>query len=1218
MNYLRKISICLFSLACLAAAAQEEKPIIDIKTNSYAHNGESNVVTVLISGIEADYIDVDCGFGLQEYTLEARGFNEESGSLTGTYISCNVSKDGYIKIYGNAANIDMLNIDGCYVTDIEMSSLVNLEVFNCEHNELNALDLSNNKKIVMLYMDDNPFTVSAPIIGEKPDLVLLEMGKTDKVDPDFNLSNYPKMVSFSAYANSGLTSVDPTGCPELQRLSIDVTPVSSIDVSKNQKLTILNVSDTKITSLDLKNNTSLMQLFCSHSASGYSDYKIKELDLSNNVLLTYLFASDNDISSIDVTGLTYLQDLVLRNNRLSSIDVSQNTNLNRLFLNGNYFDFTTLPLPGEWNEYEYDQHPLSVAKSHKVGTTIDLSDRIIREGTNTLAALFKTSESNPGIYTELAAGTYYTYENGKITFLKEVSDSVYLAFYNDAFPNTEFSFKPLTTNRFMVKSEAKYGQDDLAFSFTAPLLNNAEVSLTIGMDGASAKNPKTVYVDFGDGTKTPFSITSQEAEESGKCTGVTARGMIKVYVPEGETITALDMEGFYISAIDLTALKSLRTLRLVNTELYSIDLTWNRCLQKLELTGNHLSKLNIRGANDAYQKNVLTDINLSSNEMTEVTLNDMLTIHHLNLSNNNLTELSFKDGDNLETLNVSGNQLTSVNISYSTQLGYLNISNNMISSLVMPETYNLEYFNCSNNAFTFLNLPSSTNVLHYIYTPQNDITIATKCPSVDLSEQNIEGKTTYVWKQSNGTEIVKGTDYTEDGGKTLFLQPVWGKKVYCEMENTLFPGLTLKTTTTEAADKPEYVFATFTTTSNVESEIVLSGTGFNTTVYIDWKGDGIDLQQYILPYSYSSYAFPVKTYAGAEVKLYSYSNPSNLDVFSLSNVPMSSFDGSKLSQVTCINITGAGLSEITLPEEKSKLTELMLDFNNLTSANFSEYPLYLLSLNNNKIENFDASLYTNLGLLSLSSNGLKSIKLDNSQLWSLDLANNDLTSVDLTKLPDLQQVTLSENYLSNLDVTKNPNLRVLFVDYNNFKFSTLPLGTGLSLYTYANQAQIEITPNDGVVDLSSEAVVNGVESTYRWFIGMPSYDDYGELVGEELYIDDEYTLENGVTTFLVDMDYIMCVIQNSQFPNLVLTTPFIDVTAGVEDIIADSFNSSVTVSGNTVTVNTAENANVRLYGTNGILYNSAKAANGTAQFSNLSSGVYIVTVGKKAAKIVVK
>ena len=1217
MNSLRKFLIGLFSLACFTAAAQEETPIIDIKTNSYAQNGESNVVTVLISGIKAGYIDVDCGFGLQEYELLARGFDESAGELTGTYVTCNVSKDGYIKIYGDATNIDMLNISGCYATDIEMSALVNLEVFNCEHNELKALDLTNNKKIVLLYMDDNPFTVSAPIIGEKPNLSLLQMGKTDKVDPDFNLSNYPAMVSFTAYANSGLTSIDPTGCPELQQLSIDVTPVSSIDVTKNEKLTILNVSDTKITSLDLSKNSSLMQLYCSHSAAGYNQYKIHELDLKNNPLLTYVYASDNALTSIEVTNLHYLQDLVLRNNNLTTLDVSQNPNLNRLFISGNYFDFSTLPLPGEWNEYDYKQNPISVARSHKVGNSIDLSSKILRDGTTTVAALYKTSENNPGVVTELAAGTYYTYENGKITFLKEVSDSVYLAFYNDAFPNSEFSLYPLTTNRFKVKSEANYGKDDLAFSFTAPLLNNAEISLNISMDGASTDSPKTAYVDFGDGTKTPFTITTNDNIGS-LCKGITERGLIKVYVPEGEIITGISMENFYISEIDLTALKSLRYLSLVNTELYSIDLTWNRCLQSLTLTGNHLSTLNIRGANDAYQKNVLSEICLSNNEMTEVTLNDMLTIHHLDVSNNKLTELSFKDGDNLETLNVSGNQLTSLNISYSTELSYLNISNNQISSLVMPETYNMEYFDCSNNAFTFLNLPNSANVLHYKYAPQNDIAIATKCPSVDLSEQNVEGKTTYVWKQSNGTELVKGTDYTEEGGKTIFLQPSWGKKAYCEMENSLFPGLTLKTTTTQAADKPEYVFATFTTTTNAESSIILSGTSFNTTVYIDWKGDGVDLKQYVLPISSYSYTFPVKTYAGAEVKLYSYNNPSNLDVFSLSNVPMSSFDGSKLSQITCLNITGAGLAEITLPDEKSKLNELMLDSNNLTSANFSEYPLYLLSLNNNKIETFDASLYSNLGILTISSNGLNNINLDNANIWSLDVSNNNLKTINLSKLPELQQVALSENKLSTLDITANPNLRVLFVDYNNFKFSTLPLGTGLSLYTYANQAQIEVTPNDGIVDLSSEAVVNGVESTYRWFIGMPSYNDYGELVGEELYIDDEYTIENGVTTFLTDVDYIMCVIQNAQFPNLVLTTPFIDVTAGVEDVIADNFNSSVTVCGNTVTVRTAENAYVRLYGTNGILYNSAKATDGTAQFSNLSAGVYIVTAGKKAAKIVVK
>lgn len=1217
MNFLRKLFIGAFCLCSLSALGQDEKPIIEIKTNSYVQNGEANVAAVVISGINAGYIDVDCGYGRQEYELSQRSFNEETGSLTGTYISCNVSKDGYIKIYGDAENIDMLNISGCYATDIEISSLVNLDVLNCEHNELNALDLTNNKKIVMLYIDDNPFTVSAPVIGEKPDLVLLEMGKTDKVDPNFNLSNYPKMVSFSAYANSGLTSIDPTGCPDLQRLSIDVTPVSSIDLSKNEKLTILNVSDTKITELNLSKNAALMQLFCDHSASGYSQYKIKSLELRNNPLLTYIFANGNAISDIDVSSLYYLQDLRLRNNNLSHLDVSKNTNLNTLMISGNYFDFNTLPLPGEWNEYEYDQNPLPVDRSIKVGSTIDLTSRIIREGTNTTVALYKTSESNPGIVNELAEGTYYTNDNGKITFLKEVSDSVYLAFYNDAFPNTEFSFKPLTTNRFKVKSEANYGQDDLAFSFTAPLLYNAEASFVVGMDGASEETPKTVYVDFGDGTKVPFSIVSQEAVGSGKVSGVTQRGAIKVYVPEGEIITALDIEGFYISKIDLSALKSLRSLRLVNTELYSIDLGWNRCLTSLELTGNHFSSLNIRGANDAYQKNVLSDINLSSNEMKEVTLNDMLTIHHLNLSNNQLSELSFKDGDNLKSLNVSGNQLTSVNISYSTEITVLNIANNKISSLVMPETYSLDYFNCSNNAFTFLNLPNPTNVVNYVYAPQNDIAIATKCPGVDLSEQNVENATAYVWKQTDGTLLVNGTDYTEEAGKTVFLAPSWGKKVYCEMNNSLFPGLTLKTTTTEAADKPEYVFATFTTTANGNSNISLSGSVDNTTVYIDWKGDGVDFQQYNLASRYDYYQFPVKTYAGAEVKLYSYNSTSNLDVFSLTSIPMSKFDGSKLSQVTCINLSGAGLSEIKLPEEKTKLTELMLDNNNFTSADFSEYPVYMLSLNDNKIESFDAKKHTNLGLLSIASNGLKSINLDNSQLWSLDLANNNLTSVDLSKLPELQQLGLSENYLSTLDISRNPGLRVLFVDYNNFKFSTLPLGTGLSLYTYANQAQLEVTSGeDRKVDLSSEAVVNGVETTYRWFIGMPSYDENGNLVGEELYVNDEYVIENGVTEFLYDFDYIMCVMQNAQFPNLVLTTPFIDIAA-VESIEADDIRSSVKVEGHNVIVSTSA-PNAAIYRINGSLIGSAKTMDGTAQFSNIASGAYIVIAGRQAAKILVK
>ena len=133
---------------------------------------------------------------------------------------------------------------------------------------------------------------------------------------------------------------------------------------------------------------------------------------------------------------------------------------------------------------------------------------------------------------------------------------------------------------------------------------------------------------------------------------------------------------------------------------------------------------------------------------------------------------------------------------------------------------------------------------------------------------------------------------------------------------------------------------------------------------------------------------------------------------------------------------------------------------------------------------------------------------------------------------------------------------------------------------------------------------------------MPSYDENGNLVGEELYVNDEYVIENGVTEFLYDFDYIMCVMQNAQFPNLVLTTPFIDIAA-VESIEADDIRSSVKVEGHNVIVSTSA-PNAAIYSINGSLIGSAKTIDGTAQFSNIATGAYIVIAGRQAAKILVK
>ena len=97
--------------------------------------------------------------------------------------------------------------------------------------------------------------------------MLLEIGQTSNLDQSFNLSDYPKLVSFGAMANKGLRTLDPSGCPNLQRLSIDGTNVQTLDLSKNPNITILNISETGIKDIDLSNLKYLQQLYVDHRSA---------------------------------------------------------------------------------------------------------------------------------------------------------------------------------------------------------------------------------------------------------------------------------------------------------------------------------------------------------------------------------------------------------------------------------------------------------------------------------------------------------------------------------------------------------------------------------------------------------------------------------------------------------------------------------------------------------------------------------------------------------------------------------------------------------------------------------------------------------------------------------------------------------------------------------------------------------------------------------------
>ncbi|MGN0186750.1 MAG: hypothetical protein ACI392_03285 [Paludibacteraceae bacterium] len=1239
-SWMAKLAVVVVLLGCrlsLFAQTESEEPFLTFTTTLYETAGAQNAFTMVIAATDSIFIDVDCGFGKMEWEIGKAVFSEDSQSLEGTTVSGTVSSAGVVKLYGDASKIDYLNLDGCYIESIDLSKLTNLEILSMQHNVLKSLDLSNNSKLRMLYLLDNPFSAESPlVIGDNLDsLMLLEIAQIDYFDGEhFNLSNYPKLQSFDAYHNFGVTHIDPTGCPKLLRLSIDLTNVSTLDVSQNPDLLILNISDTRINSIDLRNNTKLQQLYCTHNSGTHNaEGKLNELDLTNNKNLIYLFCSANNLKELDVSECTLLQSLYADKNYLTEIDLSKDTNLVNVHINDNCMDFATLPFdPGYWNEYYYQPRMIPTDLSYAEGTELDFSSRVLRDGTTTEAALYSISELNPSTLT-LLDESYFSYEDGKVTLKKAHTDSLVIAFINNKFPEAV-----LYAGHFKVKTADDFGKPDKAFSMKMSSANEP-LNFSIGLTGATPENPKECYLQLGNSeTFDTIKVTTSHLSVTPNVNTKTAY-IFTVYVPEGVSVSALGVN-VPLNGIDLTNLVGLEELNLANTGLYtqSLDLSKNRLLYSLDLSNNNLTTLSLAGASTYFSKNLLENVNVSNNQLTELTLHYVLAIRRLDISNNQLSKISFadrdtvitidfSDADNLISIDVSNNKFTELDFTHCENLQALRASNNLLTSIVYPTTNNIDTLAIDGNKFTLATLPEPGSMKQYKYAPQADIQIATKGPCTDLSEQNRtidSNNTVYVWKKTaDGTVLTEGEDYTIENGFTRF--NIEGDTIYCEMSHPSFPDFAdddvLKTTPILAAGMPTNVLATFKTTTDGE-EVNLSlaaGDDSGIAIYFDWQGND-NLTQYLLGSTYR--LFSATTKADTEVKVYTYEPEEAITVFSMNGASLSSFDGSRLNDAIGLTVANAGLSSITLPTNTEKLKDLNLSGNQLKTVDVSAYSnLYWLMLNDNDLTTLDVSPNKNLGLLSASNNQLNSVVFDNPALWNLDLSTNYFEQISLDGAPNLEQVMLTYNYLSQIDVSKLTRLRILTLSNNFFTFNTLPLPLpSYTIYGYANQAPVDAALVDMTVDLSEHFEVNGDTTVYRWFLDVPIINDEGELEGEELIEGTEYTIEDGVTTFLKSIGDVMCVMTNATFPDLYLYTDLFDVTTGLKPIAADNAVASVIVHDRTIIVQTsaADGTQVRLYNVNGMLLRTADiAANGEVVLPNVDSGAYVVMVGDQAYKALV-
>lgn len=1204
--------------------APEEAPIVTLKSSIFELGGAANQFHLVVGGREGAYIDVDCGYGTVE--VELKPAVVENGGITGAFVTCSVTSAGTVKIYGDPEDIEYFEAEGAYLRSADISKLTNIWGLNLKHNELTGLDLTPHTKLQYIEVSDNPFSQASPLVigAPKPDLVLLDVSLVTWMDPDFNLSAYPAMLSFDAFSNESLHKLDPTGCPELVRLTADVTPLEKLDVTKNSKLQILNIADTRVTGIDLSGCPELRQLFCNHDSYKYNMYKLASLDLSHNPELIYLFCAGNGLKQLDLSKNTKLFDLSAARNALTSIDLSANTELYNVNLSFNKMGFATLPVnPGTWSEYYYEQAPTEVNRSYKVGDVIDLSAQMLREGTTTTGVLMKKNEDDFSMPLPVDPALY-KYENGRMTLLAAIPDSVFISYTNDRFDEAT-----LTTTHFVVKTPEAFGEDNVAISFLPESAVGAPVSFIMRVAGPATPNGR-LYVkgDFGDGEpvelpETIFSTNDGYIHINAKRTGT---GNVRILLPEGVDVTSFVITNQRLTSLDLSGAPLLGELSVVNASLRELDLSKHRCLETLTLQGNNLSTFSLSAKNVNFAKTLLTKADLSNNNIIDFTFDGLEGLKQLDLSRNNLSAIDLTTATKAEKINLSYNQLAEISMLKCDELKDINLSHNKIASIMLPELGAPASMNIADNCMTLSNLPSpSLFTGTYTYAPQAKIQIAAKGPGVDLSAHyRQEGgyATAYKWLKSNGTELTEGVDYKCTNGVTSFLDSSVGR-VYCVMSHEAFPQFNESapyiTSQILVMPMPTKVVAEFTTTKDGEQVRVALAATAKSSVFFDWKGDRSQLAMYDLTTSYTD--FQAITTAGARVKVYAYDDAAPISVFSLTGASMADIDIANLTSASTINLGNAGLSDVKLPAPGA-LRELFLDGNNLTNGfDLSKHTeIYYLSLNDNQFEGeFDFSILPNLQIASVAANKLTAVKFKNPQMWGLDLARNQFDSINLVGIENMEQLGLSGNRLSRLDVSGLKNLKSLIIDRNRFTFSTLPpLSVAPILYVYKNQDAIDIIPEGFRVDLSAEATAQGQPTTYRWFLDEISQDEEGNYIGEELVADDEYKVEAGVTTFKSPFNRVVGLLTNPAFPSLALFTRMVDVTA-VEEIAADGDNDAkVWADGSTIRVSATSESTVEVYNIAGSRLTSRRVEAGVSSVGDYATGVYIVVVNGRAVKVAVR
>ncbi|WP_139957642.1 T9SS type A sorting domain-containing protein [Flavicella sediminum] len=892
------------------------------------------------------------------------------------------------------------------LTVLDVSDLLNLQKLYCYNNQLAYLDVSKNIALSSLSCGTNPLENLNVKNGNNKNFSFYSSFMASpsciKVDDaQWSEANWSKSgnSNFSEHCSDGGNTYVPDDNLEQALIDLGYDSGGELDnfvpTEEIVNITSLDLSNKNIKSLQgLKSFTALKNLNCSNNLLDYdTNYTIAQhipttqlesLDVSFN-LLTKSFKAEY---------FTSLKTLNCSNNQIETIILRGTNNLEVFKCNNNKISFITLDEKGVFESLvSFDGSYNLLEGFHVAFPSENFSE--LRCTSSLLQSIDIKNGNNQNL------NIFEITENPNLICV-QVDDYEWSTSNWVKDDTTDFS-EDCTLGSVSTDFEAyliEKGYDKIAdnklliskvneLTYFEVLQSN--LTSLIGASGLKYFTGLNKLVVLGNpnlvtlDTKELIGLKTLDCSENPKLVALT--------LPDFSTnLVSLNCYANKLNSLNVFRYSNLYELQCQKNYISNLDVSNNRKLGILACNNNNLSTLDI--ANNG----LLKSIYCYANNIESLHLNNKTQLETLHCSSNPLGNLDLSTNINLFQLYAEGLQMTSIDLNKNTKLGILSVGYNELLELDVTNNLSLRELDCSNNKIEDLDLS------------KNALLTSLNCSSNLLKSLNA--------KNGNNHNIIFEDGYNSNG---YLFETRGNMDLRCvQVDNAAFSSEKFTFVDANTAFNEDCNYPTYTYVPDTNFEQVLINQGYDDV-----------LDDYVLTEN-------IRTVTNLTISANTISDLTGIENFEA------------LSLLDCADNQ---ISSLDVSANKN-LKYLICYNNNLSNLILSE-SLESVFCNKNKISNLNTSSLKELKELKCQDNLLESIDLTtNLKLETLECGNNPLTILDVSANLALESLFGYNTNIESLDLTNNGNLAKLVVPENK-NLSMLKVNNGNNL----NFTQFLITQN---------------------------------------------------------------------------------------------------------------------------------------------------------------